>query len=63
MESKQAGCALPEVLQYAEQGPALSGSVRVCRWQERAKRAGHVWICCELLRAYFKLQPGDLAET
>lgn len=24
--------------------------------KERAKRAGHVWICCELLRAYFKLQ-------
>merc|ERR1719326_2680312 len=23
--------------------------------KERTKRAGHVWVCCELLRAYFKL--------
>jgi len=23
--------------------------------QERNKRAGHVWVCCELLRAYFRL--------
>lgn len=23
--------------------------------KERAKRAGHIWVCCELLRAYFKL--------
>lgn len=23
--------------------------------KERPKRAGHVWVCCELLRAYFKL--------
>eukprot|EP00440_Ansanella_granifera_P043756 gb/GFBE01047416.1/.p1 GENE.gb/GFBE01047416.1/~~gb/GFBE01047416.1/.p1 ORF type:complete len:405 (+),score=93.66 gb/GFBE01047416.1/:1-1215(+) len=23
--------------------------------KERSKRAGHVWVCCELLRAYFKL--------
>jgi hypothetical protein len=23
--------------------------------KERAKRAGYVWVCCELLRAYFKL--------
>eukprot|EP00405_Crypthecodinium_cohnii_P015911 CAMPEP_0206456386 /NCGR_PEP_ID=MMETSP0324_2-20121206/22341_1 /ASSEMBLY_ACC=CAM_ASM_000836 /TAXON_ID=2866 /ORGANISM="Crypthecodinium cohnii, Strain Seligo" /LENGTH=409 /DNA_ID=CAMNT_0053927319 /DNA_START=106 /DNA_END=1332 /DNA_ORIENTATION=- len=23
--------------------------------KEREKRAGHVWVCCELLRAYFKL--------
>jgi len=23
--------------------------------KERTKRAGHVWVCCELLRAYFRL--------
>merc|ERR1719436_2202737 len=23
--------------------------------KERSKRAGYVWVCCELLRAYFKL--------
>merc|ERR1712087_758160 len=23
--------------------------------KERTKRAGHIWVCCELLRAYFKL--------
>merc|ERR1719442_120911 len=23
--------------------------------KERTKRAGHVWVCCELLRAYFQL--------
>merc|ERR1719229_1561045 len=23
--------------------------------KERTKRAGHVWVCCELLRAHFKL--------
>lgn len=23
--------------------------------REKTKRAGHVWVCCELLRAYFKL--------
>merc|ERR1719188_1204581 len=23
--------------------------------KERTKRAGYVWVCCELLRAYFKL--------